>query len=353
MTIAFYAPLKAPDHPVPSGDRAMARALMSALAHAGYGVELASKLRIYDGQGEVETQNALTKEAEAEARTIIARAPDWQLWLTYHNYYKSPDLIGPRVSAALNIPYVQIESTRASKRLTGPWAGFAAAAEAASDAADTILFFTERDAQTLRRDAPYGQTLTHLHPFLDRSDLPGASDLSGPLLTVAMMRQGDKTASYAIIADALSAIPGSIPWQLDIVGDGANATDIKPFFAPFGDRVKWLGVLDAGALAEKYTKARALVWPGVNEAFGMVYLEAQAAGVPVIAQDRPAIREIIATSQPATQAGPQALAARIAEIWSDDTAARTAAATGRNAMTQNHLLPHAATTLRTAIEAAL
>jgi len=35
MATAFYAPLKAPDHPVPSGERAMARLLLEALERAG------------------------------------------------------------------------------------------------------------------------------------------------------------------------------------------------------------------------------------------------------------------------------------------------------------------------------
>ncbi|MEL7092699.1 MAG: glycosyltransferase family 4 protein, partial [Pseudomonadota bacterium] len=247
----------------------------------------------------------------------------------------------------------QIESTRAKKRLNGPWARFAAAAEAASDAAHTILYFTERDAETLRRDAPAGQVLKHLPPFLDRTDLPGPSDLSGPLLTVAMMRHGDKTASYRLLAQALALIPDSVLWRIDIAGDGDNAAEIKSFFAAFGDRVRFLGALSAEALAQTYAQARALVWPGINEAFGMVFLEAQAAGVPVIAQDRPAMREIIATDQPAPDAGAQALAARIAEIWTNDTAARAAAAAGRTAMSPTHLLPHAAATLTSAIEAAL
>jgi hypothetical protein len=46
--VAFYAPLKPPDHPVPSGDRRMARALIAALTLAGCPVELASRLRSYD-----------------------------------------------------------------------------------------------------------------------------------------------------------------------------------------------------------------------------------------------------------------------------------------------------------------
>ena len=40
MRIAFYAPLKSPNHPVPSGDRRVARLLMDALLLAGHEVEL-------------------------------------------------------------------------------------------------------------------------------------------------------------------------------------------------------------------------------------------------------------------------------------------------------------------------
>jgi hypothetical protein len=35
MRIAFYAPMKPPDHPQPSGDRRMANLLMQALRLAG------------------------------------------------------------------------------------------------------------------------------------------------------------------------------------------------------------------------------------------------------------------------------------------------------------------------------
>ncbi len=44
MRLAFYAPLKPPDHPVPSGDRRMARLLIQAWARRAIEVELASRL---------------------------------------------------------------------------------------------------------------------------------------------------------------------------------------------------------------------------------------------------------------------------------------------------------------------
>ncbi|MGK0172995.1 MAG: hypothetical protein ACI9W2_004739, partial [Gammaproteobacteria bacterium] len=45
MNIAFYAPLKAPSHPVPSGDREIARAFMSAFELGGNEVCVASTFR--------------------------------------------------------------------------------------------------------------------------------------------------------------------------------------------------------------------------------------------------------------------------------------------------------------------
>ena len=36
VPVAFYAPMKAPDHPAPSGDRTMARLLLKALVKAGF-----------------------------------------------------------------------------------------------------------------------------------------------------------------------------------------------------------------------------------------------------------------------------------------------------------------------------
>ncbi|MGG2478788.1 glycosyltransferase family 4 protein, partial [Rhizobium sp. BR5] len=47
MKIAFYSPLKSPNHPVPSGDRLMARLLMKAMTMGGHDVFVASELRSF------------------------------------------------------------------------------------------------------------------------------------------------------------------------------------------------------------------------------------------------------------------------------------------------------------------
>ena len=56
--VAFYAPLKSPNHPLPSGDRTMARLLMKALDRAGYAPQLASEMRTLDKAGDPQQSEA-------------------------------------------------------------------------------------------------------------------------------------------------------------------------------------------------------------------------------------------------------------------------------------------------------
>jgi len=291
VEIPFYAPLKSPEHPRPSGDRAMARALIKALElREGASVFVASHLQSRNGRGDAKLGEDIIAGAGPEIRRLIAigLAQNWPFWVTYHNYYKAPDLIGPAVSDALDIPYVQIESTRARKRLSGPWANFARLAEAAADHAALIFYMTEADREALEAYRVSNQRLAHLKPFLAVEELPElCASEPGRLLAAGMMREGDKLASYEVLAAALEQV--SEPYQLVIAGDGPARGAVEALFPG----AEFLGQVDAERLAAEYGRAAAFVWPGVNEAYGMVYLEAQAHGVPVVAEDRPGVRDVV------------------------------------------------------------
>ncbi len=339
--VAFYAPMKPPYHPVPSGDREISRNLMVLLESSGAEVQLASDLRVYDKHGDTSRQTALRAEADAEIRRLIEQMREADLWVTYHNYYKAPDLIGPVVAHARGIPYVQIESTRAQKRLTGPWSDFAEAAHAAADAANAIFYFTEQDRFALDRDRHGSQIITCLPPFLPRERLPVLSSLDGPILTAGMMRPGDKLASYSIIAETLAHLPGK--WRLDIAGDGPARPEVEALMAPFADRVRFLGQLTRAELAAAYAKASLFLWPGVNEAFGMVYLEAQAHGLPVAAQDRPGVRDVLLSKPyPAPESGALALASFTAQLLGNSELRAETAKDARDYVSNKHLAPAAA-----------
>lgn len=339
--VAFYAPMKAPDSLIPSGDREMARNLMTAIKADVHQVHLASRLRIYDKSGNHDIQASFLRDSRAEAEKLISNLPsDTDLWVTYHNYYKAPDLLGPVVCKARGLPYVQLESTRATSRLTGPWSKFAKAAHDACDAAQVIFYHTANDLITLERERFRNQELVELPPFLPITDLPPRSSCTGPLLAVGMMRHGDKLESYRILADVLALVRGD--WSLNIIGDGPARGEIQALMAPFGNRVKFMGQLSREKTCNAYTNASMLVWPGVNEAYGMVYLEAQAAGLPVVAQNRPGVRDVLAKADhPFPEQGPRALAFRIDSLLANPNQRRSEGASARAFVADRHLLPFA------------
>ncbi|WGI22243.1 glycosyltransferase [Amylibacter sp. IMCC11727] len=343
--IAFYAPLKSPRHETPSGDRTIARGVMNALSAIGT-VDLVSELRSRDGAGDAAVQANLIEQANGEVERLI-NIGGWDAWVTYHNYYKAPDLIGPAVCAALNIPYHVIEASRASKRLNGPWAAFAQRAEAACDAARVIYYFTQHDHFALNRDKPAEQSLLHLKPFLDQDDLPDPTvgKAAKALLAVGMFRHGDKLQSYTNLAAALHHVT-TPDWTLAIVGDGTAEDAVRALFAPFGNKVSFLGKLPAEGVAQQMQKANVFVWPGVNEAFGMVYLEAQANGIPVVAEDRPGVRDVVGSASTLTpQDDAQAFAAAIEAAFTNSMDANA----HRNFISNAHLRGSAVQTLRSTL----
>lgn len=305
MRIAFYAPLKAPDHPVPSGDRTMARLLCRALQRAGHTVELASRMRSFEGAGEPNRQQSLARLGERLARALIRRyrlrppSQRPQLWLTYHLYHKAPDWLGPPVSDALGIPYVIAEASYAPKQETGPWAQGCTATRTALAAADLVLGLNAADRACVQPLLRSPDCWVPLAPFVDpESARAGVSEATARrqslahslgfdagtvlLLTVAMMRLGAKLASYRLLAQALRQLTER-RWHLLVAGDGPARAEVLAAFADLGPRVHWLGAREPDALARLYPVADIYVWPAIGEAYGMVLLEAQAAGVPVVA----------------------------------------------------------------------
>lgn len=295
LRIAFHAPLKPPDHPHPSGDRRVARLLIAALGRLGHEVIVASRLRTREAAGDPVRQAALRAAAEAEAASLIERwreaPPD--LWLTYHLYYKAPDLVGPLVTRALGLPYVAAEASHAPKRRVGPHAAFARAAENAIAGADAVFHVTAADRAALV-ELVEPSRLHRLPPFIDARPRPPRGARQGPvrLLAVAMMRPGDKLASYRALARALQRLE-SRDWRLTVVGDGAARHTVRAAFRSVADRIDWLGALPATRLPEIYRRHDIYVWPAINEAYGMALLEAQAQGLPVVAGRAGGVPEIV------------------------------------------------------------
>ena len=338
MRCLFLAPLKAPDHPVPSGERTMARLFMRLLASLGYEVVLASTLRSFCAQPGPAHWDGMRAAADEEVARLLAElraGPAVACVFTYHVYYKAPDLIGPALARALGVPYVIAEPSRAPKRATGPFAQGHALAEAAIDAATLLLTPTAADREMLELHRPAPQRIVDLKPFLDLAQWPCvpvqrtmADASTTRLVTVAMMRHGDKLASYRQLGQALAGLAGD--WTLDVVGDGAARPDVEAALAPLGGRVRYRGALTShAALGAALAAADLFVWPGVNEAFGAVYLEAQAHSLPCVAGAYGGIADAVREGETALLTPPGDTGALRAAI-----AALMAAPARRHAMAQ-------------------
>jgi len=299
VKVAFYAPMKSPNHPTPSGDRRMARLFLQALEMSGATTQVISQFRSFDKAGDEVLQRRLRDEAEAEANALIRgfeenpeTKPD--LFFTYHVYHKAPDWIGPKIAAALNIPYYIAEASHAPKQKNGPWKMGYDAAEKAIRAATRILHMTQLDGACLQPLMTSSDQLVHFPPFIEPvPDHPSADMVADwvqqaggradrkNLLAVGMMRDGDKFHSYQELVKTVPHLAGD-DWQLLIVGDGPRCPDVQALFAPFKEQVIFLGEQSEQELAAIYEYADIYIWPACGEAFGMAFLEAGRAGLPSV-----------------------------------------------------------------------
>jgi glycosyltransferase involved in cell wall biosynthesis len=360
MRIAFYAPLKPPDHPVPSGDRRVAQLFLSALRYAGHEPALASRFRSFEGRGDQHRQARLAELGKKLAERFVSRcrkspgrAPD--LWFTYHIYHKAPDWLGPRVAAALGIAYVVAEASFAPKRAGGAWDAGHRAGEHAIGRADAVIGLNPADRDCVLPLLADPARWFAIKPFLDAGCYePRAPRSSGPvrLIAVAMMRQGDKLASYRVLGDALSRL-ADLDWLLEVVGDGIARAEVAHALAPLGDRVVWAGALGPAALARHLAAADLCVWPAVNEAFGMALLEAQASGLPVVAGASRGVAQIVMPGISGLLVPPDdaaGFAAAVRRLIVDRILRARFAAAARQRVLAEHDLPAAAGRLASVFE---
>jgi glycosyltransferase involved in cell wall biosynthesis len=299
MNIAFYAPLKPPDHPAPSGDREMANLLIQALERGGHRVDVASKLRAFVQRPEADAIARLETEARLEVARLDA---EWRageaphLWFCYHSYYKAPDLLGPVLARRHGVGYVTAEASYAAKRDAQGWSALQAKVVDGVKMAALNICFTERDQAGLKSIAPKA-AYARLQPFIDTERFARVESKSASaelrLVAVAMLRHGDKFNSFNMLARSL-ALLGDVDWRLTIIGDGPAREEVRNLFQSFpSQRIEWAGEMPPGSVGQYLERADIYVWPGCGEAYGLAYLEAQAAGLPVVAQDTAGVPEVV------------------------------------------------------------
>lgn len=339
MRIAFHTPLNPVGDGGISGDRRMARQLVAALESLGHVVEPVAAPKTYFREPDPARFTSVVTDAARLRDALLAGyqagRPRPDLWFTYHNYYRSPDLLGPEIATTLGIPYVTAESSDAARRATGEWAGHTAAVRHGLATGDVHFFFTDRDRQGLEPWRSEGTALLALPPFvaiLPEQLRPAASSSPPRLVTIAMMREGAKLQSYLTLARILDRCRGE-DWTLSIIGDGPRRAEVEAAFSglPAG-RIAWHGQLGRDATQAELARHDIFVWPGIGEAYGLVYLEAQAAGLPVVAFDSGGVGETVRTGETALLApefDEEALAAALTSLLRDTALRRAMGAAAR------------------------
>ena len=295
MNISFYAPFKPLDHHHPSGDLVTARGIYDFFERCGHRVFTPSRLRcrwIYWRPWEAP---GLVAEIMRSRRNCKVQQAD--LWFTYHTYYKAPDVIGPIVARIGRLPYVVFQGIYSTKRRRKlkTFPGFYLNRWALKSATHVFTNKTV-DLKNLSRIIPeerLSYVAPGLHPEMFTYD-PAArhemrqswhADKEPVVLSVAMFRPGVKSLGLRwVIQTCARLLKRGRHLRLVIVGDGQERERLhKLAHELLGDRVEFVGKIPRDRLYRYYSGADVFAFPGIDESLGMVYLEAQSCGLPVVA----------------------------------------------------------------------
>lgn len=122
----------------------------------------------------------------------------------------------------------------------------------------------------------YGRDAVVLHPPVDIERFSRAARHPEEWYLVVSALVPYKRVDHAIAACA------QLGRRLRIVGSGPDEAKLRTLAGKLGAEVEFLGAVNDDELTDCYSHARALLFPGVED-FGIVPVEAIAAGCPVIA----------------------------------------------------------------------
>jgi glycogen synthase len=142
----------------------------------------------------------------------------------------------------------------------------------------------------------------------------------------------------------IDAIPGVLlahPRTKFVVAGGGNLQPLLDHAAARGvtSRIAFTGFLPEGDLPKLYAVSDAAVFPSLYEPFGIVALEAMAAGVPVVTSNAGGFPEVVRHLDTGVQTyagSPDSLAWGIARVLSDDALAAWLRQAGRREAQENY-----------------
>ena len=161
---------------------------------------------------------------------------------------------------------------------------------------------------------------------LDRFERARGWPTSGP--TAVFVGRHERRKGLEVLLSAFSGL--RVPARLWVIGTGPETGTLRARHG--GDaRIEWCGRVGDAELAERLVGADVLVAPALGgESFGMVLLEAMAAGTAVIASDIDGYREAAGPAARLVRAGDvEGLRGALAELLTDAPSRAALVAAGR------------------------
>jgi len=147
--------------------------------------------------------------------------------------------------------------------------------------------------------------------------------------TILFLGRHEPRKGLAVLLEAMSLLPPDV--HLWVGSDGPQTNELRAGSA--GDpRITWLGRIDDAEKARRMRGADVFCAPSLGgESFGVVLLEAMAAGIPVVASDLTGYRAVARAGRDAVLVAPGdagALAEALRAVLEDTPCARSLAASG-------------------------
>ena len=123
-----------------------------------------------------------------------------------------------------------------------------------------------------------------------------------------------------VLLRAAGLLRNTIPnLEIRIVGNGPEHNKLQTVCRELdlGPVVRWLGDAPVGRLAEEYNRCDVFCLPSVQEGFGIVFLEAMAAGKPIVAARAAAIPEVVRNGLLVEPDNPEAVADALGRLYRD------------------------------------
>lgn len=220
--------------------------------------------------------------------------------------------------------------------LHGKWAGFFE--KNTLRRADACIAVSPEMRDEMEAVLPGAASRTHIIP--NGVDVPKhlpQPDPTDPNLLLFVGRLCRLKGLFPLV-EAMQKVPQHV--HLVMIGDGEERHALGQAIVEAGlhDRVLFTGSLPSEEVFEWLHRAWALVLPSFHETQGIVLLEANACGKPVVASDLPGTRSVVQQGENGllVQPGDVAhLAAAIRQVFADPDLARQMGRKGRQIATEN------------------